>query len=200
MISNTNVGGEAFSCRDQTSTWLWVYFQFIWWFSSLYLITPSLLLCVTGRFIWLIYQCYLERAPDSLEWTSPPTATLFEIRFRQLKTFLNYEGKLIVFYVLSALSFELIKGGSIRWMLLARWIIEASFIPAMVFGAMFQSYLVPGSEYLLDNDPRLYYVAIYPSKAILFFIMRYIEAYPSSAINESQVRIFYRFCNLSESN
>jgi hypothetical protein len=200
IICNMNVGMNCFSysCRDQISTWLWVHFLFTWYLSITFIVLPIMGSFIIGRFIWAVYQCCSGRSFRSLRRIDEQGGTLFQCRLRQLNRFLIYELKSIFFYTLACSTLELIKGNSIQWISMTRWLIEASYIPTLIASALIECYIFPGREYLIDNDPRLtYIIVVYPSKAVLFLIMRYIEIYPLSTINHYQIMHFYSLCNTS---
>ena len=197
---NLNVGmnSHSYSCRDQISTWLWVHFLFTWHLSTAFIVQPIMASFFVGRFIWFVYQCCLGRTYQSLRRFDDEGGTLFQCRLRQLKRILIYELKLIFFYTLACSTLALIRGNCIRWISLARWLIEASYIPTLVASAVSECYICPGRDYLTNTDPRLTYIIVaYPSKAILFLIMRYHELYPLSTIHHFQIRHFYAVCNTS---
>ena len=201
-VSKINVEMNLFSysCRDQISTWLWVYFLFTWVLYLLVILMPMLTCFGLGYLIRLLVRCHLGRSPQSFEGIYEQDETLFQYRFRQLKKSLIHEGKLILFYTVVSLIFELIKGNSIRWMSMVRWLSEASFFPTMVIVRVFNSYIFPDQEDLLDEDPRSIYTIVYLSKAILFVIMRYVEIYPHSTLNDDYISVFYWFCRTFRSH
>lgn len=188
----------SYSCRDQISTWLWVHFLSTWHFSIMFIFQPVLCSFIIGRFIWAVYQCYLGRPYRPLRRFDEQGGTIFQLRLRQLNRFLIYELNSIFFYTLACSILELTKGNSLQWFSMARWLIEASHIPTLITSAQIECYVLPGREYLIESDPRLTYIIIvYPSKTILFLIMRYNEIYPLSIINYYQTSHFYSICNIS---
>jgi hypothetical protein len=197
ILSNVDVGRNSYSCRDQTTTWLWVYFRFTWNFSCLHYFIPCLTLFLIVKTCSLINYLITGRIPNPLTRTYPANMTLPRMRFYQLKTFFIYEAILIVFYILTALIFEFVNGNSIRRMSIARWIIEASFFPMVIFSSLLFYFFRPHSAVLLRIHPKHIYIAVFPGKAILFITMRYIEMNPLSTINDFQVEYYYRFCQIS---
>lgn len=148
-----------------------------------------------GRFIWVIKQIRsgnsdIEFAINDRRYTRLP-----EIRCRQFLKFVFSEVLLIFFYVSTAFLCKLMmNNNSIRWMTFARWLIEASFLPYTLALIVTASYLHLWKDFLLQVNPKLISVLAYTSKALLFLVMRYIEMYPSSNLNDYKIVLFHRIC------
>ena len=203
IICNNNVGMNcySYSCRDAISTCLWVHFKSTLFFFTVFIVQPIMTSFIVGRLIWAVYQCCLGRPYRPLIQFDEQDGTLFQCRLRQLNRYLIYELKLIFVYTLACSTLELLKGNSIRWISMARWLMEASYIPTLIPTVMIECYIFAGRDCLLDTDPRLTYVIIvYPSEAILFLLMRYNEISPLSIITHYRILSFYSICNTSPSH
>ena len=195
--STAHVQMNSYSCRDQISTWLWVHFVFTWRVYLGDILLPCMTIFTIGWLTWLVYECCSRRSSQSFTGIDDERegGTLFDKRFRQLKRYFTFETKLICSYILASWTFELTRGTSIRWMSIARWIIEGTFFPMVILSAMFESHFRLGPEYLLYHNPRVLYMFIYPTKMILFFVMRYIDIYPQSKLNDERILLFNVICN-----
>ena len=190
----------SYSCRDQISTWLWVHFKTTWFFYTLFILQPIITSFIVGRSIWVVYQCCLGRPYRPLIPFDESGETLSQCRLRQLNRYLIYELKVIFVYILACSTLELLKKNSIGWISMIRWLIEASYIPTVIPIVLIECYMFAGRDCLLDSDPRLIYcIIVYPSKAILFLLMRYNEIFPLSTITDYQILSFYSICNTSRS-
>ena len=198
---NVGMNCYSYSCRDQISTWLWVHFTSTLFFFTVFISQPITFSFIVGRLIWVVYECRLGRLYRPFIQFDEQGGTLFQCHLRQLNRLLIYELKLIFVYTLACSTLELLKGNSIRWISMARWLIEASYIPTLIPTVMIECYIFAERDRFIDTNPRLTYVFIvYPSKAILFLLMRYNEIYPLSTITHYQILFFYFICNTSRSH
>lgn len=175
--------------------------MFTWSLFSSLIFDSVIILSIIGRIIWIIIKQDLPEHSFQRERNFPrPANTLMERHLQQIPIALINELKLVAFYVSASSIFELIKGNSLRWIHLVRWVIEASSIPAIIVLAVVESYLFLMKE-TFDRDalPTMF-MLVNVSKFILWIVMRYIEIYPSSKIkNYSILRLSY-FCNMKFSD
>ena len=174
-FSNINISiDHSCSCRDQVSTWLLVHFLFTWDLSVTFILLPVTVLLLIGKIIWIIYKCDSGHSTQFFLMVDEAGERLFRYRLSKLKEILIYEFELISTYVMACWTTELIKGHCIRWIMIMHWIIEASYIPMLIVLATLYPCFCLGKEFLLHNDLKIIYAVVYPSKAILFIIIRYI--------------------------
>ena len=78
----------------------------------------------------------------------------------------------------------------------ARWLIEASGLPALMMVAVCESHLLFIRGALHPDSLSIMYMMVYISKFILWMTMRYIELYPSSKIRNYPFVPVFHFCKI----
>ena len=203
IIFDDDIGMNIFSysCGDPVSLLLRIHFVFTWSLFLMLIFNPVIVLSMVARIIWIIInQRHPERSLQRETRLHRRHETLSEHHLQQIDSAVVHEVKLIVFYVSASSIFELIKGNSLRWISLARWLIEASSIPVIILLAVIESVLFLARGVFADDGLWMTYMWVYVSKFILWIIMRYIEIYPSSTIKNYSILRFSHFCNFNSSH
>ena len=196
ISSVSHDSSDSAPCQDRSSTGLWVHFVFVWYMTLQLIMTSVLVSCLVDQFFRSLHLVGSGRSLGELENNDRMGATRFDRRCHRLKTPILWEVKLILFYVSGCFLVQvIIRTHSIRWMSLARWLIEATFAPVLIGTPVLATYFNQCEDYLLENDSQAMFTMAYRVKTILFVLMRYFKMHPSLGLHVYQTVFFYHFCD-----
>lgn len=185
-------------CEDHLSLFLRIHFAVTWSLFSCLILQMVIVFSIIARIIWIITHRHLLDSPSYIERRfRRRNETLLEHHLAHLDSLVIDEVKLTLSYVTASLLWEFIRGNSIQWICLARWLIEASGILTMILAAVLESYLFLLREVLAADFLSNMSLMVYISKFILWMIMRYIELYSSSTIRKFLIVPSFHLCHTS---
>ena len=181
------------SCGNTIYYWLFLHWSYMWLISFKALFPFVFLLCHTWNMLCMSYGSddHLDEVTDSSRDERGVSA------FIRLRRYFMIELRQMLIYFSLAFVFTWWRDpGTITWILILRWCIEASWMPHLVMG-VFGVYIDASTDYLSYFDDPSMSTILFMSKSCLFMWMRYIELYPSSNLNDYLTVFFYKFCDKS---
>jgi hypothetical protein len=198
MIINNIEQFDDFCCANM-SVWLHIHYCFLF----LILIPISTIAFLLYPFIWeLMWRLYFidhEQIDEEEEvYIEEDNACTLARNF--IRIFMT-EVKLTFIYIIAALiSTYTLNIGSMTQMRLNRWLIEACYAPMSIFILWYLHYVYHSGQHIYIYNSTCYTQFTSIIKLIIFVIVRYMEFYPSSSLNNRSVKLFYRFCNKTDEN
>jgi hypothetical protein len=189
----SNADGQIFSsCGNTVWSLLFIHLCYTWLITWHILFPCMLVLMMLSGYFWSWYRCDHHHDHDVIdspedEQNDPASDTLRRYILREIHLILVY---LCVAFVFTSL----ISHRTVNWITVARWCIEAAWIPHIAL-TLIGTYANLSCHHLIDFDMPYAATMIYLIKGTLFVWMRYAEWYPSSELNDFQTFFFYEFCN-----
>lgn len=178
------------SCGHTSWSWLLLHLQYTLVVSSCILQVPTALLFYFGKYLWVRYQRAGDQHVENFsvdEQDHSRSGTFRRCMIDDMQS--------IFFYIFVAFFFTcLVDNRAIEPVTIARWLIEASWMPYTLLTMSF-IYANFSAESLVVIDLPFTPPLRHMIKVNLFVWMRYTELHPSSKLNDIRTLFFYIFCD-----
>ena len=191
-----------YSCRDDASVWLGVHYCFL--FLMLIPISVNVLFWILFyypliRKMWMLWHHYFfgyEQVDEDEDMSVVEEAgDTLVCNFNRI---LMTEVKLSFIYIIAALLLTYtLNIAPVTQMRIYRWIIEGCYAPLSIFFLWHFNFIYRSGDHVYIYNSTSYTQFTSLIKLIIFVLVRYMELYPSSRLNDKPFMLFYGYCDMS---
>jgi hypothetical protein len=193
-----NMEQFEYSCRDDASLWLSVHLGYLFMILIPISSAVSFLYPIIWK-MWMLWRrCFFgygqidEEEELNIEEEFDDTLPCNFTRIFMIEVKLT-----LIYIIIAVILTYTLNIGPVTQMRITRWIIEAFYAPMSIFIIWHLNFVYRSGEHLYIYDSTSYTQFTSVIKLIIFVLVRYMELYPSSRLNNRPIDLFYGHCNES---